>query len=63
MITDRSRSDGAILETVTVDKVLCDRCNRELKTSVEWMRTGNGVICENCYQSQLLPNMKISFDD
>ncbi len=63
MITNGIRNEGVIVATMNGEEIRCDTCNRELKTSAEWIRTGNGVICDTCYRSLLSPNMKISFDD
>ena len=63
MIPDRKRSKGLCFEEGNADKTICDTCNRELKTCVEWIRIKNGVICNTCYQSLLSPNMKISFEE
>lgn len=63
MITNGPITEGIIVTAANDEKIRCDTCNRELKSSVEWIRTGNGIICESCYQNLLLPNMKISFYD
>ncbi len=58
-----SNDEGVILATMNGEEIRCDTCNRELKSAVEWIRSGSGIICETCYRSLLMPNMKISFDD
>ena len=63
MITNGSIAEGLFVAAANDEKIRCDTCNRELKSPAEWIRTGNGIICGSCYQSQLMPNMKISFDD
>lgn len=44
MITNGSRNEGVIVAAGNVEKIKCDTCNRELKTSVEWIRINNGMI-------------------
>ena len=63
MIKNGTHIEGVIVAAADDEKVRCDTCNRELKSAVEWIRTDNGIMCGSCYQSLLLPNMKISFDD
>ena len=62
MITNGPITEGLIV-AADDEKIRCDTCYRELKSPVEWIRTGNGFICGSCYQNLLLPNMKISFED
>ena len=59
MITDSACPDTKSREAVNSDKIKCDTCGRELKTSAEYLRTSGGFMCETCYRNLLYPNMKI----
>ena len=63
MITERSCAEEKLAETVSAKKIKCDRCNRELKSSYEWIRGDNRLLCQTCYQNLLLPNRKISLEE
>ncbi len=63
MIPDMNRSEGLRFDVENAEKTRCDTCNRELKTCVEWIRINKGVICDTCYQSLLVPNLKIGFEE
>ena len=64
MVTDGLRSkEGEWVSHSGAEKIRCDTCSRELKSSSEWVRACNGIMCEICYQNLLLPNMKLCFDD
>jgi hypothetical protein len=59
MITDSTYPDTKPRETVNGDKIKCDSCGRELRTSAEWLRTAGGYMCEICYRNLLFPDIKI----
>ena len=63
MITEIICAEEKLTETVRAGKIKCDRCNRELKSSCEWIRGDNRLLCQACYQNLLLPNRKISFEE
>lgn len=63
MITGESLKEDTAVESMGCNKIRCGTCSREVKSSSEWIRTGDGIMCETCYHNLLLPNMKISFDD
>ena len=63
MLTDGAYPECIPGELVNVEKIKCDTCKRELKTSAEWIRTNSGFICETCYQSLLSPNRKLNFNE
>jgi len=62
MITDSVCPDSKPGKAVNSDKIKCDICGRELKTSAEWLRTAGGFMCEICYRNLLYPNMKINLN-
>jgi hypothetical protein len=62
----RTNRDGAAVMPVEIakpEKIKCDCCKRELKSSWEWIRGDNKLLCETCYQNQLFPNSKIYFGE
>jgi hypothetical protein len=62
MVTDSTYPEGKSKKTEIPDKIKCDTCGRELKTSSEWLSTAGGFICEICYKNLLYPNTKINLN-
>ena len=54
--------EGAFSKPAEVEKVKCSRCNCELKSPSEWLRSKNRVLCEICYLNLLYPNSSRGVD-
>lgn len=63
MDTDRSCAERMVVENTNTGLQKCDSCNRELRSSDEWVCSDHRVICDICYHNLLAPNRKISFED
>ncbi len=63
MTTDRSCAERLVAESTNTGLRKCDSCNRELKSSDEWVCSDHRVICDICYRNLLAPNRKINFED
>ena len=62
MKTDRSCAERMITEDTNTGLRKCDTCNRELRSSDEWVCSDHRVICDICYSNLLAPNKKIGFE-
>ena len=62
MVTEKACAERMLDETSNSTLTRCDSCNRELKSSSEWICSDHRVICNVCYQNMLNPNKKISFE-
>jgi hypothetical protein len=62
MDTDRSCAQTMEVENTNTDLQKCDSCNRELRSSEEWVCSDDRVICNTCYRSMLSPDRKLYFD-
>ncbi len=62
MVTDKTCAERMLDETANSRLRKCDSCNRELKSSLDWVCSDHRVLCDTCYQSLLNPNKKISFE-
>ena len=62
MATDRACAERLLDDTANAELMKCDSCNRELRSSSEWLCSNHRVICDICYQHLLNPNAKISFE-
>ena len=63
MTTERSCAERMVGENTNTGLRKCDSCNRELRSSEEWVCSDHRVICDICYSNLLAPNKKISFED
>ena len=63
MATYKTGADGNPDETADIELTKCDSCNRELKSSSEWIRSDERLICDLCYRNLLNPNKKMSFEN
>jgi hypothetical protein len=54
--------ESALSKLTEVEKVKCSRCNCELKSPSEWLRSKNRVLCEICYLNLLYPNSSRGVD-
>ena len=63
MNTDRSCAERMVAKNTNTGLRKCDSCNREVKSSEEWVCSDHRVICDICYRNLLAPNRKINFDD
>ena len=62
MVTKKSCAEKMFDESNTDAIRTCDSCNRELRSSAEWLCSDHRVICNGCYRSLLDPNRKIKFE-
>ena len=62
MTTSKSCAERMLNETADTELLKCDSCNRELRSSSEWICSDHRVICDKCYLNLLHPNKKISFE-
>ena len=63
MNVDRSCVERMITEDSNTGLTKCDTCNRELKSSEEWVCSDHRVICDICYRNLLSPGRKLNFED
>lgn len=63
MVIEKTCAEKMLDEPATAALMKCDFCNRELKSSSEWICSDHRVICDICYLNLLNPNKKISFED
>ena len=63
MDTDISCAERMVAGDTNTGLRKCDSCNRELKSSDEWVCSDHRVICDVCYHNLLAPNRKINFTD
>ena len=63
MDTDRSCAERMVLENTNTGLQKCDSCNRELKSSEDWVCSDHRVICNICYHNLVTPDKKIYFVD
>jgi len=63
MPAEKACAERVLDETANTELMKCDSCNRELKSSSEWICSDHRVICDICYQNLLNPNRKISFEN
>ena len=59
MTTEGKRIAKPVDEAGDYDMITCSCCNRRLKSNLEWIRSDDGVLCENCYHHMLCPGRKI----
>ena len=62
MVIDKACAERMLDETANIELRKCDSCNRELRSSSEWICSDHRVICDTCYQNLLNPDKKISFE-
>jgi len=62
MVTEKACAERMLDKTANTALTKCDSCNRELRSSSEWICSDHRVICNVCYQNMLNPNKKISFE-
>ena len=62
MVTDITCAERMLDETANAELKKCEFCNRESRSSSEWICSDLRVICDNCYQNLLNPNKKINFE-
>ena len=62
MVADKACVKRMVDETVDAGLRKCDSCNRELRSSSEWICSSHRVICDVCYRNLFDPNKKISFE-
>jgi len=62
MNVDQSCAEKMLMEDTNTGLQKCDICNRELKSSTEWVCSDHRVICNTCYRSMLAPDRKLYFD-
>ena len=62
MITEKAFAERTAAKTATAELMKCDSCNREMKTSVDWICSGQRIICNICYRNLLNPDKKIIFE-
>ncbi len=63
MKLDRSCAERMVTEGTNTGLQKCDYCNRELRSSTEWVCSDHHVICNTCYRNLLSPDRKIYFED
>jgi len=63
MDTDRSCAERMVLENTNTGLQKCDSCNRELRSSEDWVCSDHRVICNICYHNLVTPDKKIYFVD
>ena len=63
MNVDRSCAERMLMEDTNTGLQKCDSCNRELRSSTEWVCSDHQVICNSCYRNLLTPDKKIHFED
>ncbi len=44
-------------KSLEVDENKCACCRRDLKSSADWIRGKNHIICDSCYRSLLYPEI------
>ena len=63
MNSDRSCAERMLIKNSNTGLRKCDSCNREMRSSDDWVCSDHRVICDICYSNLLAPNKKISFED
>lgn len=63
MNVDRSCAERMVMDDAKTGLQKCDACNREMRSSDEWVCSDHRVICDNCYRNLLAPDRKINFTD
>jgi len=62
MNVDQSCAEKMLMEDTNTGLQKCDICNRELKSSTEWVCSDHRVICNTCYRNMLAPDRRIYYD-
>jgi hypothetical protein len=62
MTTEKACAETMLDKAANIERMKSDSCNREMKSSSEWICSDHRVICSTCYQNLLNPNKKISFE-
>jgi hypothetical protein len=62
MDTERALDERNPAEAGTSGLMRCGSCHRELRSPLEWICSGELILCDACYQNLLNPNKKISFE-
>ena len=63
MDTDRSCAERRVVENTNTGLQKCDSCNRELRSSDDWVCSDHRLICNICYHNLVTPDKKIYFVD
>ena len=60
MMTENKSSEQGKEIIINPNKLKCLICNRELRSSCEYIGNQNDVLCEDCYQELAFPHLKDS---
>jgi len=58
---DRDGSEEIVGVTASGKKIKCTRCLCEFNSPMEWIRDGEMILCNACYQSLLYPNRHVTY--
>lgn len=57
-MTEKESSEQVKEITIDAGKVKCSKCNRELRSSCDWVGNHNNILCEDCYQNLAFPSLE-----